>query len=41
MVENKMEHIDESFRDSIATVTEDGKRAWIYPKKPKGRYYNA
>ena len=36
-----MEHIDESFRDSIATVTEDSKRAWIYPKKDKGRYYNA
>jgi cytochrome c oxidase accessory protein FixG len=32
--------MDESFRDSIATIAEDGKRAWIYPKKPKGKLYN-
>ncbi|MBK6987496.1 MAG: cytochrome c oxidase accessory protein CcoG [Bacteroidetes bacterium] len=31
---------DESFRDSIATIDEEGKRAWIYPKKPKGKLYN-
>src|SRR6188768_1056301 len=31
----------ESFRDSIATVNKEGKRSWIFPKKPKGRYYNA
>lgn len=31
----------ESFRDQIATVDREGKRIWIYPKKPKGRYYNA
>lgn len=30
----------EEFRDSIATVDEHGKRVWLYPKKPKGRYYN-
>jgi len=30
----------ESFRDAIATIDEKGKRAWIFPKKPKGRYYN-
>ena len=29
----------EVFRDSIATVTEEGKRAWVYPKKPKGKLY--
>lgn len=29
-----------SFRDKIATVGDDGKRAWIYPKKPKGKKYN-
>ncbi len=29
-----------TFRDSIATVDEHGKRIWIFPKKPKGRYYN-
>ncbi len=30
----------EAFRDSIATVNSDGKRQWIYPKQPQGRYYN-
>ncbi len=29
----------EEFRDRIATIGEDGKRNWIYPKKPKGRFY--
>ncbi len=32
---------DESFRDSISTITKEGKRAWIYPKKPKGKLFNA
>ena len=31
---------DESFRDSIATIDEQGKRAWIFPKKPTGRLFN-
>lgn len=30
---------EENFRDSIATVTAEGKRAWIYPKKPRGKFY--
>ena len=30
---------DEKFRDSIATITAEGKRAWLFPKKPSGRYY--
>ncbi|MDH5251502.1 MAG: hypothetical protein OEW40_21080, partial [Cyclobacteriaceae bacterium] len=30
---------DEEFRDSIATVDEEGKRIWIYPKKPSGRFH--
>lgn len=30
-----------AFRDRIATVDEQGKRVWIYPRKPKGRFYNA
>ena len=29
-----------SFRDSISTVNEDGKRVWIFPKKPKGKFFN-
>lgn len=31
----------EAYRDTIATVDAEGKRVWIYPKKPKGRFYNA
>ena len=31
---------DEEFRDHIGTVDEQGKRIWIYPKKPKGRFHN-
>jgi len=31
----------EAYRDKIATVDEGGKRVWVYPKKPSGRYYNA
>ena len=30
---------NESFRDSIGTINEEGKRAWIYPKKPSGKWY--
>ena len=29
----------ESFRNSIGTVDTSGKRVWVFPKKPKGRYY--
>ncbi|MCF4101404.1 cytochrome c oxidase accessory protein CcoG [Gillisia sp. M10.2A] len=29
----------EKFRDSIGTINEEGKRAWVYPKKPVGRLY--
>lgn len=31
---------DESFRDSIGTINEEGKRNFIYPKKPVGKYYD-
>ncbi|WP_100614878.1 cytochrome c oxidase accessory protein CcoG [Confluentibacter citreus] len=30
---------NEVFRDSISTVTNEGKRAWIFPKKPSGKFY--
>ena len=30
----------ELFRDSVATITKEGKRNYIWPKKPKGRLYN-
>jgi hypothetical protein len=40
-----MEHLidrlmqkDESFRDRLTTVDEKGKRKWVYPKKPSGKF---
>ena len=35
-----MEPLDsERFRDSIGTINEQGKRSWVYPKKPSGKFY--
>lgn len=39
-IEKKSES-KESFRDRIATVDESGKRKWVYPRKPRGRYTRA
>ncbi|MCK5457248.1 MAG: 4Fe-4S binding protein, partial [Melioribacteraceae bacterium] len=41
MSEESKPKMDESFRDSIATVTQKGDRIWIFPKKPSGKFYNA
>ncbi|APG65093.1 cytochrome c oxidase accessory protein CcoG [Tenacibaculum todarodis] len=30
---------NEYFRDSIGTIDEQGKRSWVYPKKPSGKFY--
>ena len=30
---------DDSFRDSIGTINEKGKRKFIFPKKPQGKFY--
>lgn len=30
----------ETYRDSIGTMEQSGKRKWVFPKKPKGRYTN-
>lgn len=30
----------EVFRDSLSTVDEQGKRVWIHPRKPKGKWHN-
>ena len=32
--------IEGSYRDSVATITKEGKRNFINPKKPKGHYYD-
>lgn len=34
------QHNDEEFRNRIATVSKEGKRVWVYPKKPAGKLYN-
>ena len=39
MTEEELLHA-ETFRDRVTTVTESGKRNWIYAFKPSGRYYN-
>ena len=31
---------NEQFRDSIGTINEEGKRSWVYPKKPSGKFYS-
>jgi len=31
----------QEYRNQLATVTSDGKRKWVYPKKPSGKFYNA
>jgi cytochrome c oxidase accessory protein FixG len=29
-----------TYRDSVATIDEQGKRKWIFPKMPKGKFYD-
>jgi len=41
MKQEEFYQFDEEFRDTIATVDEQGKRVWVYPKKPKGVFHNA
>ena len=31
---------DEAFRDTIGTLDENGKRKFVFPKKPKGKFYD-
>jgi cytochrome c oxidase accessory protein FixG len=31
--------VQEDFRDKIGTMTKEGKRAWVYPKKPSGKFH--
>jgi polyferredoxin len=38
--EDKEKVIDQSFRDSVATIDQQGHRRYIHPKKPKGKLYN-
>lgn len=39
--QNQMANLqDDSFRDSIGTIDKEGKRAWVFPKIPKGKWYD-
>ena len=31
----------EEYRDKVSTIDDEGKRIWVYPKKPKGSYTRA
>ena len=30
---------NENFRDTIGTINQEGKRSWVYPKKPSGKFF--
>ena len=36
----ELEHVDQSYRDSIGTIGSNGKRKWVFPWQPKGKLYN-
>ncbi len=38
--EKPNQYQDLTFRDRMATVDEEGKRVWVFPKMPKGKLYN-
>ena len=40
IVEEKKEFLSQDFRDSVATISKQGRRNYIFPKKPKGKFYN-
>lgn len=38
--ESAVQQIDwQDFRDHLATAEKDGRRKWLYPRKPEGRFY--
>ena len=39
MAKGKTGH-EGSYRDKLSTVDESGNRAWVFARKPKGRFYN-
>ena len=39
--ENIVTEEKQEYRNQLATVTDEGKRKWVYPKKPSGKFYNA
>lgn len=43
MNDRKLTNIDTpaEYRDRIASIDDSGKRIWIFPRKPKGKFYDA
>ena len=39
-VQDNLYEYDAEYRHSIATVDAEGKRIWVYPKKPSGQNHN-
>jgi cytochrome c oxidase accessory protein FixG len=39
-VQENLYEYDEEYRNTIATVDAEGKRIWVYPKKPSGNHHN-
>ncbi len=39
-MDNKKDFLDQSFRDSVATISKEGKRNYITPQQPKGKLYD-
>ena len=39
-MEESTNYQDLTFRDRMATVDNEGKRKWIFPKMPRGNLYN-
>ena len=41
--DRKLTNIDapSEFRDRIGSINDEGKRNWVFPRQPKGRFYNA
>ncbi|MBX7125591.1 MAG: hypothetical protein K1X47_07850 [Cyclobacteriaceae bacterium] len=37
---DKIYAYDDEFRDTLTTVDAKGKRVWLYPKKPSGKFTN-
>ena len=40
IVQEKKEYLDQAFRDSVATISKQGERNYIFPKNPKGKFYS-
>jgi len=40
IMKEELAELNNTFRDNISTVNNEGKRIWVHARKPKGRFYN-